>query len=85
MEFLIGFGAANALFSIPGYFLVESDDNKRFSNLRGRRNLLMISLGAGAILHLATGLSFNISDTSSRLAVIVFFIILFTYDLKSQL
>ncbi|BCS23645.1 uncharacterized protein APUU_40089S [Aspergillus puulaauensis] len=66
-----GFGLANFLFTIPAY---------KFIDWRGRRVLLLISLGGMFFTLLAISLFFRIDDASSReVLVAIFAIVVFTF------
>jgi sugar transport protein len=89
---VIGFGAANAVFSTIAYFLIEPrrdedvgvavqpDDPRKkrlqFSWLFGRRSLLLLSLGGGTVMLFILTLLLN--RDSPSLPLVVIFIILFT-------
>jgi hypothetical protein len=68
------------IFSAVAFFFIDPLDADKYpiaSRLRGRRFLLLLSLSAGAIILLATALSFNIQN-SHRAGTIIAFVYIFT-------
>jgi Sugar (and other) transporter len=68
------------VFSAVAFFFIEpldADKHPIASRLRGRRFLLLLSLSAGAVILLATALSFDIHN-SHRAGTIIAFVYIFT-------
>jgi hypothetical protein len=68
------------VFSAVAFYFIEPLDVEKHpiaSRLRGRRFLLLLSLGAGVFTLLATGLSFDIHN-SHRDGTIIAFVLIFT-------
>ncbi|KAN0071856.1 hypothetical protein V8E54_010452 [Elaphomyces granulatus] len=91
LRLTIGFGAANAVFSVIAYFVIEppeddEDDStpgkkklQLAKRLRGRRSLLMISLGGGTAMLFVLTFLLNLNESSpAKLPLVVTFIMLFT-------
>ncbi|KAL5051878.1 general substrate transporter [Aspergillus fruticulosus] len=66
----IGFGLANFLFTIPAYWFID------MSRHRGRRILLLVSLGGIFFTIIAIGSFFFIADDHARLGLVSFFTII---------
>ena len=94
LRLTIGFGAANALFSVIAYFLIqpspdyEDDSHGSLVKIRrkklarwllGRRSLLIESLGGGTAMLFILTFLLNLNESSpAKLPLIVLFIMLFT-------
>ncbi|KAH0547679.1 hypothetical protein FGG08_000168 [Glutinoglossum americanum] len=85
LRLTIGFGAANAVFSIIAYFLIEplEVENRQKSKLpawmHGRRSLLLLSLGGGTLMLLILTFLLGLKEGNpAKLPVVMLFIILFT-------
>jgi len=85
LRFGIGFGVMNFVFSVPAFFLVESNDRFRMNHpilgrMRGRRFLLLVSLGGGVFTLMATALAYAYmgENNPNRQGTVLAFILLFT-------